>query len=940
VAPSRGGHGRAGGMGQAAWVFPDQRARPQGMIWSMSRRRVLIRSLIVAATLAGCGAAASALVDSKNHLVTAVVAGVAAATGAVAPLAADAYRERKRAIEKAGSIGRSPGQWKNLPSASPSAVLDPHREVIPFAGRDDEIRKLVAWCNNNQARQVRLITGAGGVGKTRLAIRLVELMTKDGWECRWITQNKEKEAVGTFRNLTSKPLLLIVDYAEIRLGLPDMLQATANESGSSLRVLLLARQAGDWWEQLRGSSGDVRNLIEDVERNRMELPEAMGFRGSAVDVIRQAIPLFAKELGSPAPDPNKVTIIGDLYSARVLDLHASAVIAVLSYRDFYRNLPPGHAVEVNIDINDVLRQLLGHEKEYWVGRAQAMHLLGGPHGTTTEQLSQVVAAGCLLGAEGKTEMMDLLRRVPEVEPSSMLATWLHELYPSSHTEEWLGSLRPDRLAELHVTSELDKSADLATACLTHLNERQAVRALVLLARASSEHEAARRLLEPALFRFAEVLPSIDAPQEGLIAIAHAIPNPSLALAKGHAAVVARILETFPSATRERASWLITNSALLRRLGRPAEALAAADEATAIYRRLSKDQPGAFLDILAAALVIRSVQLSILERRRDALTDADEAITICRKLQNDNPYVFLRILAISLRNQSRCLSAMGRWEDALDAAGEAVVSHRTLAQVNPDVFSVALVSSLDNQSQLLSAAGQKKEALAMADEAVKISRETAGGRRDTELTNLAGSLEIQSQRLSDVGQPEKALDAATEAVTIRRRLVDRRRDAYLPALAGSLMSLSRYLSRMDRRQEALDAVNEAVTTYRELTKDRPDAFSSFLANALDNQSQRLSRVGKSQEALDAATEAVTIRRRLASEREMNLAGLAASLENQAQRLSDAGQKNKALDAATEAVTIRRQLAEAGLDLHESAVAADQSGPTTDSVVQTHDNSSDL
>jgi hypothetical protein len=54
-------------------------------------------------------------------------------------------------------------------------------------------------------------------------------------------------------------VLLIVDYAETRQDLTDLLRETDNDGGDRLRALLLARSAGEWWAQLAGArSGESR----------------------------------------------------------------------------------------------------------------------------------------------------------------------------------------------------------------------------------------------------------------------------------------------------------------------------------------------------------------------------------------------------------------------------------------------------------------------------------------------------------------------------------------------------------------------------------------------------------------------------------------------------------------------------------------------------------
>ena len=115
-----------------------------------------------------------------------------------------------------------------------------------------------------------------------------------------------------------------------------------------------------------------------------------------------------------------------------------------------------------------------------------------------------MATACLLGAANKTEAAGLVNHVTGTGPSVKSAVWLRDLYPPDDDAEWLGSLRPDRLAELLVAREL-ASETLAEACLADLDERQARHALVLLARASAEHEVAKRRLESALLRFSHLV---------------------------------------------------------------------------------------------------------------------------------------------------------------------------------------------------------------------------------------------------------------------------------------------------------------------------------------------------------------------------------------------------------------------------------------------------
>ena len=220
--------------------------------------------------------------------------------------------------------------------------------------------------------------------------------------------------------------------------------------------------------------------------------------------------------------------------------------------------------QVKVDAASVLEPLLVHQQYYyWRERAEAAGLLSGPSGLSMAELSRVIAAGFLLGT---TSAAELDKRVPGVTVTERVARWLRDLYPPD-PDGGPGALRPDRLAELCVSRELGASPELAEACLTGLDADQARHALILLARASAEHDSARSLLESSVERFADVITPGIAPLEVMIAVADAMPYPSLALAEAHASITKQILAFYPPGAESRAPWLNNLSALLDGYGR-------------------------------------------------------------------------------------------------------------------------------------------------------------------------------------------------------------------------------------------------------------------------------------------------------------------------------------------------------------------------------------
>ncbi|QXJ23628.1 tetratricopeptide repeat protein [Actinomadura graeca] len=768
------------------------------------------------------------------------------------------------------------------------------------------------------------------MGKTRLGRELAKGLALEGWEWELVGVGGEVAAVEAAGRVRRR-VLLLVDYAETRSGLAAMLAGVAAREAAGdaggLRVLLLARQAGEWWAKLGAEPDVVRALV--ARARVLELAAALDDRRGDVEVIEGALPFYAAALGRPVPRVG-FEVDGGV-RLPVLVLHAAALVAVL---DAERGGSGGRAAA---DLG-VLDRLLGHERRLWEKTARRVGL-----GVGLAVLEQVVAAVVLLGAEegGEAAVREVIRRVPDVagadeERVGALARWLRQLYPGAGG--WVEVLRPDLVAERHAANQLGEHELLRRACFTGVELPGAVRALTVLTRACAHHDRAAVLLEQVLRcdlmgladaaivvavqtgtrlgdLLAGVLEDVPAGVEDLEHIARRIPFPTVALAAADAVATRRVRELLPADAdpADIARWSGQLAVVLGQVGRREEALEAVTEAVEVYRTLAEARPDAFLPDLATSLNNQSGCLSDLGRREEALEAITEAVEVYRTLAEARPDAFLPDLAMSLNNQSNRLSDLGRREEALEAVTEAVEIRRTLAEARPDAFLPDLAAALNNQSNHLSGLGRREEALEAIIEAVGVYRALAEARPDAFLPDLAATLNNQSNHLSDLGRREEGLEAIIEAVEIRRTLAEARPDAFLPNLAMSLNNQSNRLSDLGRREEALEAITEAVEIRRTLAEARPDAFLPNLATALNNQSNHLSDLGRREEALEAITEAVEIRRTLAEARpDAFLPDLATALNNQSGCLSDLGRREEALETITEAVEVYRALAEARPD----------------------------
>ena len=131
-----------------------------------------------------------------------------------------------------------------------------------------------------------------------------------------------------------------------------------------------------------------------------------------------------------------------------------------------------------------------------------------------------------------------------------------------------------------------------------------------------------------------------------------------------------------------AGFLNNQSSRLGDLGRREEALAASSEAVAIYRRLAKERPDAFLPDLAMSLNNQSGRLTRAGAARGGAGGERGGRRDPAAARGHAAGCVPHELAMSLNNRSVQLSDVGRREEALAASEEAVAIWRRLAKAAP------------------------------------------------------------------------------------------------------------------------------------------------------------------------------------------------------------------------------------------------------------------
>ncbi len=191
-----------------------------------------------------------------------------------------------------------------------SLLLRPEYGVVPFEGRPHELEKLGVWCAGDPGLELTLVLGAGGTGKTRLAAELCRRLQTEGALAGFFERNMRPERLEALAEATA-PLLVVVDEAHGRIDelAQLIIRLARTPSETPLRVLMLARQAGDWWDRLLPD-----RLADDPDAEFAHSTAAVRELGPVADSVGQresafgaAAVAFARRIdgsvaGAPAPD--------------------------------------------------------------------------------------------------------------------------------------------------------------------------------------------------------------------------------------------------------------------------------------------------------------------------------------------------------------------------------------------------------------------------------------------------------------------------------------------------------------------------------------------------------------------------------------------------------------------------------------------------------------
>jgi tetratricopeptide (TPR) repeat protein len=722
---------------------------------------------------------------------------------------------------------------RSISAQSPVALLRPEYEVAPFHGRTETLGQLVAWCENGPQVLGLLLHAPGGTGKTRLARELARIMYHKGWAVGEVSDTPAPLA--SLAQATT-PILVVIDYAESRAdAVASLLRFVAENPGQHpIRVLLLARSVGQWWEQLLQDYAAASVLREP--------PRKLGgieFQSNPAEHLSMLSDAFQRAL-SRVPEYKGYAqtlpafrLPWDLPRAAVyqpLMLHLAVLGEILA------------SGESGQDNNSPEQIILRHEKQYWNRLAKERSI------EFPETREMVLTYSLLCGAHSRAQAARTISTLPGFHEDSQenarraLAHWIATLYPPADPEhEYWGALTPDWLFEELLAStirdepdfleHLARTQETGSGSETVLTGAQFHHAITVLTAAAAHPTTASRTLGQKLYELVAIHNDIFMPLACIVSVQSPDPTPLIAALQvliGHrSATLEHLLYTRRFIPPTAGVLSVPGVSLQQRI---VALLRDSDETDGKELRLAHE-----LNLLSFYLVRN-------ERVQEAVAASGESIEIlrgCGATRGENALFY----ATALVGYANNLSKTGDWEGSYLAAREAV-----------DLFADPS-SPLPENSRMLAGAlnciylyhehrGEPDEAGDALARAVELWRNESPGEGEYlfESESLGNLLLNQANSLHAQGNTAGELEVRSECVEIFRQLYLAQPASYADAFQAQATGLAHVLEEAGRHGEAASLYGEAGQALLWLWNDGRSSSQLQLGVVLMLQAQELSRTG--------------------------------------------------------------------------------------------------
>lgn len=699
-------------------------------------------------------------------------------------------------------------QWQTGAGMAESQLLRAEEALLPFdPARQPDVEDLKEWLDDTKwPISVRLMTGAGGQGKTRLALEVCQQRLALGWCAGFLDSNLEANRMTAswqaLRNL-DRSLLIVIDYAETRqLPFLSLLKAALqNSSNQPVRILLLARDGGEWWDNLPSKNTQCEALLSGyATTGPFRLKALYPAEHDRREAYSKALNAFAKALGVNAPD-----IIPDLlgeHFGRPLYIQMGALLA------FYGEQPT--------TAQGLTKALLNHERRYWLGVLAHLNWPEPERRAETLLGLTTLAGGFATSKVAEMYWVKAKGKVLRTAEFNSMFRDLSTLYPGT---QGLQAMRPDLLGEALVAQALlrPNTDTLLNAVLSN-SATQFIRrnALTVLARLSTQRSDLQEILVDALSRH------FNHCCKDLVAVSTETTSRLPALAE-------LAFTSLSSVSKSQAAGML--DPLLReesvQLGK-LSCLVSEYLADKSRERFERNPHNADRIVeYARALRDYALQLSRIGQYQRAYDVGLNGLELYRRLSIRDLKRFEPYHAQSLCTCGTILTEIGEHEEALRYDQASLEIYKRLAQKDPELYEFDYALLLGNYAVGLSNTDQNEEALKHDQASLEIYERLMQKDLDGVEPDYARSLGNYANHLNDAGQNEEGLVHNRAALEICKRLAQKNPDRFEPQYALELGNYASHLSDAGLTQEALMHIFQAVEINRRLAQKTPDRFSDSL-----------------------------------------------------------------------------------------------------------------
>jgi tetratricopeptide (TPR) repeat protein len=635
-------------------------------------------------------------------------------------------------VTRSGSALLPP--YASLPPSHPDSwLLEPRYAVVAFVDAGGHLDDLLDWALAAEPFSIAAVTGSGGMGKSRLAAELADRLRREGWDAGQLNTENDH----SWGEISSEhPLLIVVDYASrFTKPLDGLIKRLATESpGRQVRLLLLERRMGAWWESVNRFTGRLaeHHLGRHVVLAETELdPELTGRHFGA------AMTSFGRHLGIGPVAAGDITLEG---ADSPLLIHAAVLLALKD-------------AKADGGRETLLQRLLDRETTRWEALL-ATHKLDHLHPV---QAAQLVAVASLV-TPTRDELRALLAGLPEVSPAAdiaKVAEWLTDLLGAEN-----GAIQPVG-PDLLVERLLETLTDLCSLTADLLADRDTItaahrsRTLHLLSLAAQRGANSQAALTSALAtHLPELVTEVD--PSLLVSALAASDRTDLSLSR----TAQRVAPTIPAASE----WLADVRAEVYELAIVRARRRAGGRIGDFPDELLIDERARAFSDLGLLLIHLGMERGSLSRWGRALAATLEAAEIYSTLAaRFGNFADRRRLAIALSQAGTFFQNLDLHEESVRFEERATEMWRDLVREDPDQKE-DLAIALTNLSDSLCAAGWPGETISHSAEAIALLRaELRHGRPET-TNRLERALSGMAHHRAEAGDVRPAWAAIHEAAT--------------------------------------------------------------------------------------------------------------------------------------------------------------------------------